>query len=134
MLSWVLNLLAGLAVVAGVGITTAQDHVPANAGSNVASVDRASVDAASPAGATDVATQLEDLVAAIHDRLAFAATHADSHAQDALANAADAAAAGLAKAADAVTNHAQPADAGAGAASDHPTAEDHPTADDHPGP
>jgi hypothetical protein len=129
MLSWVVTLLAGLVVTTGgvAGITNAQNHAQGDAAPNAPSVD-----VVSPTAAADVAAQLEELATAIHDRLATAATHADSHAQDGLANAADATAAGLAKAADAVTNHAQPADAGAGAG-DHPTPEDHPTADDHPG-
>jgi len=132
MLETVLALLISLGVAAGgvQGVTTAQDHQAAVAPTGGA-------DLASELAAQGSELSLPDLISMITQKLFFAASHADEHAQDALAAAAEAAAEGLETAVSASSAHgADAADAAANAADAADAAgppEDLPGPGDHPG-
>jgi hypothetical protein len=130
MLETVLTILIALGVAAGgvQGVTTAQDHQAAVAPTG------GSGDVASEPAAQGSALSLSDLISMISEKLSFAASHADEHAQDALAAAAEAAASGLETAASASSAHgADAADAAADAADAAGPPEDLPGPGDHPG-
>lgn len=125
MLEWVLSLLLALAAAAGgvAGVTNAQGHAVQSAGKGVP--DGAAADTST----ADAALRLADVSTMISEKLAAAAELASAKAQEALDDAAAAAAAGLSIAGQAVTNAGIPADVPAGG----PPA-DLPGPGDHPGP